>query len=252
MPPARRFPPPWSADERDACFIVKDRNGQALAYVYFEDEPGRRTAANLLARDEARRIAAGIAKGESGDMEIKQSTIEEIVETEKQLILNADARYGKYSHHAKGCSVRLSSSIVAVDQSHHDTFGRLFPLLKKHHMLALFSALRLHKVQAMMNLRQTLEAGAAAAFAIAEPEIQHFVDIDEDGILDPSKELTAKRYKWLAVNYPEGSAVIKEKKDLINFTTSHANIVIANQTFRVNESGDAIEALFLMLKMIFT
>jgi hypothetical protein len=132
MPPARRFPPPWSADERDACFIVKDRNGQALAYVYFEDEPGRRTAANLLARDEARRIAAGIAKGESGDMEIKQSTIEEIVETEKQLILNADARYGKYSHHAKGCSVLLSRSIVAVDQSHHDTFGRLFALLKKH------------------------------------------------------------------------------------------------------------------------
>jgi hypothetical protein len=78
------------------------------------------------------------------------------------------------------------------------------------------------------------------------------VDIDEDGILDPSKELTAKRYKWLAVNCPEGSAVIKEKKDLINFTTSHANIVIANQTFRVNESGDAIEAPFLMLKMIIT
>ena len=43
-------------------FIVRDNNGQVLAYVYFETEPGRRTASNLLTRDEARSIAANIAK----------------------------------------------------------------------------------------------------------------------------------------------------------------------------------------------
>jgi len=53
----------WSVEElNDACFIVKDSAGQKLAYVYFEDEPGRRTAAKLLSKDEARRIAANIAK----------------------------------------------------------------------------------------------------------------------------------------------------------------------------------------------
>jgi hypothetical protein len=36
--PSRRFPPPWSVGETDACFIVRVANGQALAYVYFEDE----------------------------------------------------------------------------------------------------------------------------------------------------------------------------------------------------------------------
>jgi hypothetical protein len=37
---------------------VSDHNGQALAYVYFEDEPGRQTAAaNLLTKDEARRVS---------------------------------------------------------------------------------------------------------------------------------------------------------------------------------------------------
>jgi hypothetical protein len=61
-PAARRFPPPWIAEETDACFIIRDHNGYALAYVYFEDEPGRRSAAPLLTRDEARRIAANIAK----------------------------------------------------------------------------------------------------------------------------------------------------------------------------------------------
>jgi hypothetical protein len=59
---ARRFPPPWSIEELDACFVVRDHNGQQLAYVYFENEPSRRSAAKLLTKDEARRIAANIAK----------------------------------------------------------------------------------------------------------------------------------------------------------------------------------------------
>jgi hypothetical protein len=59
----RHFPPPWSIEDNGACFIVRDHNRQALAYVYYEDEPGRRSAAGLLTRDEARRIAANIHRG---------------------------------------------------------------------------------------------------------------------------------------------------------------------------------------------
>jgi hypothetical protein len=59
----RRFPRPWDIEEiNKAAFVVRDNDGTALAYVYFEDEPGRRAAASLLTRDEARRIAANIAK----------------------------------------------------------------------------------------------------------------------------------------------------------------------------------------------
>jgi hypothetical protein len=58
----RRFPPPWSIEETSACIIVRDSGGQALAYVYFEDEPGRRSSAKLLTRDEAFLIAVNIAK----------------------------------------------------------------------------------------------------------------------------------------------------------------------------------------------
>jgi hypothetical protein len=44
-------------DVRWPPFIVRDANRQALAYVYCEEEPGRRAAANLLTRDRARGAA---------------------------------------------------------------------------------------------------------------------------------------------------------------------------------------------------
>jgi endo-1,4-beta-D-glucanase Y len=59
----RRFPPPWTIEEaNNACFVVKDANGFAVSFVYFENEAGRRTAAKLMTKDEARRIAANIAR----------------------------------------------------------------------------------------------------------------------------------------------------------------------------------------------
>ena len=48
--------------ELEACFVVMDSAGQKLAHVYCEEEPGRRSAAKLLTKDEARRIAANIAQ----------------------------------------------------------------------------------------------------------------------------------------------------------------------------------------------
>jgi hypothetical protein len=58
----RRFPPPWSVEDIGAAFLVKDSSGQKLGYFYFEEEPGRRSVAELLTKDEARRIAANVAK----------------------------------------------------------------------------------------------------------------------------------------------------------------------------------------------
>jgi len=28
-----RFPPPWSVEEQDACFVVRDHDGEQLAYA---------------------------------------------------------------------------------------------------------------------------------------------------------------------------------------------------------------------------
>jgi hypothetical protein len=58
----RRFPPPWSIKDLGAAFVVKDSARHKVAYVYYEEEPGWRSAAKLLSKDEARRSAADIAK----------------------------------------------------------------------------------------------------------------------------------------------------------------------------------------------
>jgi hypothetical protein len=55
----RRFPVPWSVEEGETYFVVKDGSGQKLGYVYFDDP---RSADKPLTRDEARRIAANVAK----------------------------------------------------------------------------------------------------------------------------------------------------------------------------------------------
>jgi hypothetical protein len=62
MPDSLTFSPPWDVHEATESFCIRDAKGQALAYVCFEDETGRRMAMARLTRDEARRIALNIAK----------------------------------------------------------------------------------------------------------------------------------------------------------------------------------------------
>jgi len=61
MSAGHRFPLPWCVEERNGCFVVLDRNGQPVSYVYFKDESGPRRVAPLFTRDEARHIAAAVA-----------------------------------------------------------------------------------------------------------------------------------------------------------------------------------------------
>jgi hypothetical protein len=44
------------------CFIIRDHNGQGIAYVNYDGEKGWRDINHGLTRDEARRIALNIAK----------------------------------------------------------------------------------------------------------------------------------------------------------------------------------------------
>jgi hypothetical protein len=60
----RRFPAHWHADQMPGGYVVRDANGQALAYVYSRDNEDEDEArqAKVLTKDEARRIAINIAR----------------------------------------------------------------------------------------------------------------------------------------------------------------------------------------------
>jgi hypothetical protein len=53
----RRFPSPWHADPMPGGYVVRDTNGQALAYVYSRDNEDEARQGKVLTEDEARRIA---------------------------------------------------------------------------------------------------------------------------------------------------------------------------------------------------
>jgi hypothetical protein len=58
----RRFPALWSAELIPGGFKVVDATGQSLAYVYARETQAQADIAHVLTFDEARRIAANIAK----------------------------------------------------------------------------------------------------------------------------------------------------------------------------------------------
>ena len=59
---SRRFPAPWQVEQIPGGYKVLDASGQALAYVYARETKAEAEIAKVLTFDEARRIAANVAK----------------------------------------------------------------------------------------------------------------------------------------------------------------------------------------------
>jgi hypothetical protein len=59
---SRPIPTPWHADKMPGVYVVRDAKGQALAYLYSRDNEDEARRAKVLTVDEARRLAANIAR----------------------------------------------------------------------------------------------------------------------------------------------------------------------------------------------
>lgn len=178
-------------------------------------------------------------------MGFTQNTIGEIIEREKQMVLNGAQRYGDFFIVSSEFDNLLQHFVKSVDPDRY-IFTMFLSQIRKHHLLALFSSLRLHHIQAMMNLRQVLEAGTLAAYAIANTDEKDFADIDENGMIEFSnKKLDKKRYRWLETHFKDGAGVIERMKKIINKSAAHANIVYAHHNFNFDsKEGKFITPFF--------
>jgi hypothetical protein len=63
MAPARTlFARPWRRINHEESFEVQDASGNALAFSYFEDDPGRGSSMKRMTREDARRLADQLVK----------------------------------------------------------------------------------------------------------------------------------------------------------------------------------------------
>lgn len=167
-------------------------------------------------------------------MEPKQSTFQDILDSEQEMVLKGAEKYGDYFINASEFNDLLQNFLESVDVSRY-IFTAFLSQIRKHITLALLSATRLHHIQSMMDLRQALEAGVCAAYAIANPDEKGFVDIGENGFLDSPQGLAIKRYDWLEKNFSAGSNAIKNMKEQINKSVAHSNLIFAYNNFEFDK-----------------
>ena len=141
--------------------------------------------------------------------------IEEVSKIENQLVSEAPALYGEYFSHAQ-IGVDFMDSFIKNLKPEAAFFMVFFSQVKKHIILALLSAVRLHHVQANFDFRYATEAGSWAAFAMAHQKTENFADSRDDEIIEPTEDHKKRMYKWLEENYPIGNESIKRFKGSIN------------------------------------
>ena len=163
----------------------------------------------------------------------KVQTVGDILEAETNLFLEAEVKYGSAFKNAADFNDLLNNFISEVKPDAW-IFSIFLSQIRKHHLLALMSATRLHHVQAMLNMRQVLEAGVNAAYGLANPTQDDFIK-KEGGILTTKPSMENKRRQWLEKYYKEKSDFIKNMKNGINQTCAHSNIIYAFNNFGIED-----------------
>jgi len=177
-------------------------------------------------------------------MEFKQKTMGDIIDSEREMFLTASDRYGEYFAHASAFNTLLNNFIKSVDDPEKFMFLAYLSSVKKHHTLALLSTVRLHSVQAGMDLRQVIEAGAWAAYAMAFKEKDKFCE-DKSGVIEIPDRLLNARNTWFDQEFKVKSDELKKNEGLNQWIFCTCQLCVCLPTFQVCIYGGRISHTLL-------
>ncbi len=149
---------------------------------------------------------------------------------EHERLLGAGDRYGDFFWNAHHTTLLLSN-IMQWPTSACELFIRFLSQTKKYHSLSMISTVRLHRIQAKLNLRYFLESTVNAAYALVHPTTKIYFDY-ENAAQTNSQKASRQAYKWIEIAYPEHSGHIQSIKTQINEQTAHANVLNSQHNFK--------------------
>ncbi len=171
----------------------------------------------------------------------KTTTLDSLAVQERKHYLNAQKRLGAPYLVAHETTILLTTFIESASKNRF-AFASFMALIQKHQTLSLLSIVRFHHVQAMMNLRQSLESVSNAAFALANP-LEDYIDETTGLFLDP-KTVSSRSKKWLEAKFKEHSDIIWEMKKEINRDSTHSNIIQSGRIVDTDEEKMILNTSF--------
>ncbi len=159
------------------------------------------------------------------------TTLQSLIDEETKRTRKARDQYGSYVNLAQSAIALLNTFIVSIGRNHF-LCAALMLSVQKSATLGFLSYVRAHTAQAEFNSRQLIEFCVLTAYMLAHPDedVTRSTNGGGEGFRTP-KSLSAKAYRWLGCEYGHVSALLKDMKDQINDTASHASIYLTHFTF---------------------
>lgn len=165
-----------------------------------------------------------------------KTSLQEIIDRERDLATHALERHGKGFENAAAFVALIQNSLD--EASPHSAVAMAFySQVRKYSVLSLLAAVRLHRVQAAMCMRQMLEATALCAYALGNPEPGIYERFTK-GNGNWKKFVSNKVYIWLENEFPSGNDAVFKWKEAVNKNAAHCNIINAFLNIDFGEFGD--------------